>query len=216
VVPAAKPASAAAAVPHHGPQHPAPPRTRSEAAAPRTPLASGRPTPEALHPNAIGSVDFKGQFRTRDGLDCLPLTVQDVHSRFVLACQARLDVSLDGVRPVFSQQFREHGCPSAFAPTTGLPSRATGRLSQLTVRFIRLDGRPGPVSGPSNGCSMTSATSTTGCVHMKPWAARCRAISTDRHCGPFRDASSRSRTPTTSSSAASPGTEASRPLSVRR
>jgi putative transposase len=62
----------------------------------------GRPTSEAQRPNAIWSVDFKGQFRTRDGLYCFPLTVQDVHSRFVLACQGRLDNSLDGVRPVFA------------------------------------------------------------------------------------------------------------------
>lgn len=116
----------------------------------------GRPTTEALHPNAIWSMDFKGQFRTRDGLYCFPLTVQDVHSRFVLACEGRLDVSLEGVRPVFVQLFREHGLPERIRSDNGAPfaSNALGRLSQLTVWFIRLGIMPEliePASPQQNG-----------------------------------------------------------------
>ena len=116
----------------------------------------GRPTTEAMHPNAIWSMDFKGQFRTRDGLYCFPLTVQDVHSRFVLACQGRLDVSLEGVRPVFAQLFREHGLPERIRSDNGAPfaSNALGRLSQLTVWFIRLGIIPEliePASPQQNG-----------------------------------------------------------------
>lgn len=100
----------------------------------------GRPTTEALHPNTLWSMDFKGQFRTRDGRYCYPLTVQDVHSRFVLACQGKLDVSLEGVRPVFVQLFQEHGLPERIRSDNGAPfaSSALGRLSQLSVWFIRL------------------------------------------------------------------------------
>jgi transposase InsO family protein len=109
-----------------------------------------------MHPNAIWSMDFKGQFRTRDGLYCFPLTVQDVHSRFVLACQGRLDVSLEGVRPVFAQLFREHGLPERIRSDNGAPfaSNALGRLSQLTVWFIRLGIIPEliePASPQQNG-----------------------------------------------------------------
>lgn len=116
----------------------------------------GRPTTDAAEPNAIWSVDFKGQFRMRDGLYCFPLTVQDVHSRFVLACQGRLDVSLDGVRPVFVSLFREHGLPERIRSDNGAPfaSNALGRLSQLTVWFIRLGIMPEliePASPQQNG-----------------------------------------------------------------
>jgi putative transposase len=52
----------------------------------------------------------------------------------------RLDVSLEGVRPVFVLLFREHGLPERIRSDNGAPfaSNALGRLSQLTMWFIRL------------------------------------------------------------------------------
>jgi hypothetical protein len=47
----------------------------------------GRPTAPFDAPNSIWSADFKGQFKTLDGIYCYPLTVQDGHSRFLLGCQ---------------------------------------------------------------------------------------------------------------------------------
>ena len=38
-------------------------------------------------PNAVWTVDFKGQFKMRSGPYCYPLTIQDGHSRFLLECQ---------------------------------------------------------------------------------------------------------------------------------
>ena len=67
----------------------------------------GRPDTVADTPNRSWSADFKGEFRTRDGLYCYPLTVQDMHSRFLLACRGRIDVSINGVVPVFKRLFRE-------------------------------------------------------------------------------------------------------------
>lgn len=116
----------------------------------------GRPTTEAALPNAIWSTDFKGQFRTRDGLYCFPLTVQDVHSRFLLGCQGRLDTTLAGAKPLFVQLFREYGLPERIRSDNGAPfaSNALGRLSQLSVWFIRLGIIPEliePASPQQNG-----------------------------------------------------------------
>ena len=116
----------------------------------------GRPTTEATQPNAIWTTDFKGQFRTHDGRYCFPLTVQDMHSRFLLGCQGRLDVSIEGAKPVFVQLFREFGLPERIRSDNGAPfaSNALGRLSQLSVWFVRLGITPEfiePASPQQNG-----------------------------------------------------------------
>jgi transposase InsO family protein len=36
-------------------------------------------------PNEVWTIDFKGQFKTRDGVYCYPLTVLDNYSRYLLA-----------------------------------------------------------------------------------------------------------------------------------
>ena len=46
----------------------------------------GRPLSRMIEPNAVWTADFKGQFKTRDGQYCYPLTVADGYSRFLLAC----------------------------------------------------------------------------------------------------------------------------------
>ena len=43
--------------------------------------------PNTHAPNDIWTADFKGQFRTGDGEYCYPLTVADLHARYLLACQ---------------------------------------------------------------------------------------------------------------------------------
>ena len=100
----------------------------------------GRPTAEAAAPNAIWTTDFKGQFRTRDGRYCYPLTVQDMHSRFLIGCQGLLDTSIAGAQPVFRKLFREFGLPERIRSDNGAPfaANALGRLSRLSVWFVRL------------------------------------------------------------------------------
>src|SRR5712691_9145522 len=39
-----------------------------------------------VHPNDLWTADFKGHFRTRDGVYCYPLTVADQHTRYLLGC----------------------------------------------------------------------------------------------------------------------------------
>jgi transposase InsO family protein len=51
-------------------------------------------------PSALWTLDFKGQFRTRDGHYCYPLTVADDYSRYLFGCQALLQPTRALVRPV--------------------------------------------------------------------------------------------------------------------
>ena len=79
---------------------------------PPAPLpASRRRADHDRHPNDLWTADFKGHFRTRDGVYCYPLTVADQHTRYLLACHGLLSTKGLGVRPVFDRLFREYGLP---------------------------------------------------------------------------------------------------------
>jgi len=91
-------------------------------------------------PNEIWTADFKGHFRTRDGLYCYPLTVADGYSRFLLGCQGLFSTRHSASRPVFLRLFQEHGLPRIIRTDNGVPfaTTALGRLSLLSVWWIRL------------------------------------------------------------------------------
>ena len=70
----------------------------------------GKPLTPMDEPNAVWTVDFKGQFKMLNGRYCYPLTIQDGFSRFLLecqgvvfhvdrACQARVHQRFPRVRP---------------------------------------------------------------------------------------------------------------------
>lgn len=104
------------------------------------PKGSSR-SPAATRPNEIWTVDFKGQFRTKDGKYCYPLTVLDVCSRYLLASVALLSVRFDVAWPAFQKLFRMYGLPDAIHHDNGEPfssPTSVGGLSRLMVKFIRL------------------------------------------------------------------------------
>lgn len=112
--------------------------------------------PVVTEPNAVWSVDFKGQFRTQDGQLCYPLTVCDVYSRFVLGCRALAQPSTLATYTAFRAIFREYGLPRAIRSDNGEPFAAASlaRLSRLSVWWIRLGIRPvliAPASPYQNG-----------------------------------------------------------------
>ncbi len=97
----------------------------------------------ALHaeaPNAVWTADFKGQFRTSDGLYCYPLTVAEAYSRFLLSCAARLSTKQVEARPIFERLFYEYGLPEAIRTDNGAPfaTPAFCGLSKLSVWWIKL------------------------------------------------------------------------------
>jgi len=104
----------------------------------------GRPGTIAGDPNALWTVDFKGQFRTRDGRYCYPLTVADDYSRYLLGCQALLQPTRALVRPVLTRLFQEYGRPERIRTDNGAPfaSCALARLSQFSVWLLQCGIQP--------------------------------------------------------------------------
>ena len=91
-------------------------------------------------PNQIWTVDFKGQFRMRDGLYCYPLTIVDHFSRYLLCCYGLPDVRGKAVKNQFLRLFREQGLPDAIRSDNGTPFASTGihGLSRLNVWWLKL------------------------------------------------------------------------------
>lgn len=122
----------------------------------RKPSHPGRPSATAQRSNDIWTTDFKGQFKTKDGLYCYPLTILDEYSRFLIQCQALYSTSYDGVFKVFKRVFSEYGLPNAMKSDNGIPFATTGlaRLSKLSVWWIKLGINPiliQPASPYQNG-----------------------------------------------------------------
>ena len=122
----------------------------------RKPSHPGRPTAPFDAPNSIWSADFKGQFKTLDGVYCYPLTVQDGFSRYLLACQGLAGTTYAGSRRVFTRLFHEFGIPDRIRTDNGTPfaSIALGRLSRLSIWWIKLGILPDliePASPQQNG-----------------------------------------------------------------
>lgn len=91
-------------------------------------------------PNDLWTADFKGQFRTGNGVYCYPLTIADQHTRFLLSCHGVLSTEAAVARPVFERAFREYGVPRAIRTDNGVPfaTAALHGLSHLNVWWMRL------------------------------------------------------------------------------
>ena len=72
----------------------------------------GKPLTPMDEPNAVWTVDFKGQFKMLNGRYCYPLTIQDGFSRFLLECRGLYSTSIELAKPVFIKVFREFGLPA--------------------------------------------------------------------------------------------------------
>lgn len=107
-------------------------------------------------PNDLWTADFKGQFRTRDGVYCYPLTIADQHTRYLLTVHALPNTRGVGARAGFERAFRAHGLPRAIRTDNGVPFANTGLhgLTQLNVWWLRLGiqhQRIRPASPQENG-----------------------------------------------------------------
>jgi transposase InsO family protein len=117
----------------------------------------GKPATIITAPNQVWAADFKGQFKTRDGYYCYPLTVTDGFSRYLLGCQALSSTAFREAKPVFRRLFQEFGLPERIRTDNGGPfaSLSLARLSTLSAWFIRLGiGREliEPGKPYQNGC----------------------------------------------------------------
>jgi transposase InsO family protein len=103
-----------------------------------------QPLQAADRPNSVWSVDFKGWFRTGDGIRCDPLTISDAMSRYLLCCQAVDRPDHVEVRRAFDAVFCEFGLPTAIRSDNGPPFASTGAggLSALSLWWIKLEITP--------------------------------------------------------------------------
>ena len=111
------------------------PRKRVRRTAPWT-----QPFAECAAPNETWCIDFKGWFRTQDGIRCDPLTISDAHSRQLLCCQGMRSQNGAAVRTIMKRVFREYGLPATIRSDNGTPfaSTALGGLSRLSIWWIKL------------------------------------------------------------------------------
>jgi putative transposase len=122
----------------------------------RPPLHPGTVPIHTTAPNDLWTADFKGQFRTRNGIYCYPLTIADQHTRYLIRVHALLSVRTVGAQAVFERAFREYGLPLAIRTDNGVPFANTGLhgLTQLSVWWLRLGiqhQRIRPASPQENG-----------------------------------------------------------------
>ena len=198
----------------------------------------GKPLTPMDEPNAVWTVDFKGQFKMRNGRYCYPLTIQDGFSRFLLECRGLYSTS-ELAKPVFIKTFREFYPPSS-APTTARPSLPSASLDShgsapggsVSVSVLRPSSpesrsrtaatnactelssakplaRPRPTSVPSSATSTTSATPSITSARTRLSTMRLPNQSTDRLLELTPRPSLLSSTPNTSRSVKSLQMEAS-------
>jgi transposase InsO family protein len=90
--------------------------------------------------NHVLGVDFKGWFLTGDGERCDPLTVTDLHSRYLLRAEALPQMTTRWTQQAFRSLFRHQGLPEIIRVDNGAPfaSMGPGGLSKLSVWWIGL------------------------------------------------------------------------------
>lgn len=115
-----------------------------------------RPTEAINTPNALWTVDFKGEFRLGNRQLCYPLTMQDYASRYLLKCHGLNGVNGRPVQQVMADLFRVRGLPEGILSDGGPPFAGQGlsRLSRLSVWWLKLDiqvYRTRPGSPQDNG-----------------------------------------------------------------
>ncbi len=86
---------------------------------------------QPLEPNDVWSVDFKGWWFSNHE-KCIPLTICDVASRFILDIRLMHSQSSQAVRAVFTRLFAQYGLPKVIRSDNGPPFAAPNGILSLT------------------------------------------------------------------------------------
>ena len=100
----------------------------------------GEPFADAQRPNDVWSIDFKGWFRTDDGVRIDPLTAQDAMSRYLLVCDGLQRPTGPEVKRVLDRAFREYGLTHVIRTDNGPPFAGVGlgSLTPLSAWWVKL------------------------------------------------------------------------------
>ncbi len=94
----------------------------------------------AIRNNHVWGVDYKGWFPLGNGDRCDPLTISDLHSRYILRTQAVKQATQYWTKRAFRSAFKRYGLPEIIRVDNGAPfaTIAIGGLSRLSVWWISL------------------------------------------------------------------------------
>lgn len=111
---------------------------------------------EPKGPNDVWTVDLKGWWRTQDGRRCVPLTIRDGYSRYILELAALEKGDTDAVRGRFERCFERYGLPQYIRCDNGSPFCAylgLKGLSGLSVWWIKQGVHPNRIPPASPQCN---------------------------------------------------------------
>jgi len=108
-------------------------------------------------PNDVWTVDFKGWWCTKDGNRCLPLTLRDEYSRYILDLAALAKGNSKAVGERFERCFERYGLPKYIRSDNGSPFcsylglKGLSRLSVWWLKHGVFPNRIPPASPQYNG-----------------------------------------------------------------
>jgi transposase InsO family protein len=106
----------------------------------RGPQIARRPVLESQRCHEVWTVDFKGWYRTGDGMRVEPLTIRDLHSRYGLAIVLLPSISVAATQRAMRRVFARHGLPERIRCDNGTPFGAIGTtgLTRLSAWWVKL------------------------------------------------------------------------------
>lgn len=113
---------------------------RGKRAAHKGPIIERPKLTLAKKPNDVWTVDFKGWFRTGDGMRIEPLTLRDLASRYILAIVLFRRQNVQECRRAFEKIFAEYGLPQVIRADNGSPFGSVGALglTRLSAWWTKL------------------------------------------------------------------------------
>ena len=100
----------------------------------------GKPAFHPLYPNQFWTMDYKGQFKTRDGIYCYPLTVRCDFSSMILCADGHYGPRTEDAMRSLTRVFREYGLPEVIVSDNGGPFASSGinGITHLNVWWTEL------------------------------------------------------------------------------
>jgi transposase InsO family protein len=86
----------------------------------------------ATKPNDVWTVDFKGWWIS-NGEKCMPLTVRDLQSKYILVIRLMETTTANEVKKVFQELFTKYGLPKVIRSDNGTPFASTNGILGLTT-----------------------------------------------------------------------------------